>query len=138
MHKLTDLDREIYRAERRLNTLRDELNVNLEASRLGVWKKLSSPKALLGAVAVGFLLDRMSRRKKHVGDAGGMRASGMSGIAAGLAAAALRAAISNPSMWRGVRQWWSTRKAEVPAAIPKPTSTAGTTAEVRPLRAANR
>lgn len=137
MRKLRDIDDEIHRAEERLAILRDDLNVNLQASRLRARRTLSSPQVLFGAVAAGFLLDRLSRRKRHRGPERRARSSSMSGIVAGVAAAALRAAISNPSMWRNVKQWWGERNAEAHRAVkqPLPPTTGG--AEVMPFRAAN-
>lgn len=136
MRKLTDIDHEIYRAEKRLAHLRDELNVNLETSRLRARRTLSSPRVLLSAVVAGFLLDRLSRRKPHRGEDRRARgSSGMAGIAAGLAAAALRAAVSNPSMWRNAKHWWDTRKAEAQRAVQHPPTAAPTSADVMPFRA---
>lgn len=137
MRKLSDIDDEIHRAEQRLAILRDDLNVNLQASRLRARRTLSSPRVLFGAVAAGFLLDRMSRRKRHRGPERRGRSSGMSGIIAGVAAAALRAAISNPSMWRDVKQWWSARNEAAHRAVQRSAPAAAGGAEVMPFRASN-
>lgn len=137
MRKLRDIDHEIQRAERRLATLRDELNINLQASRARARRTLSSPQMLLSALAAGFLLDRMSRRKSDHNEGRRTRGSGMSGVVAGLAAAALRAAISNPSLWRSACQWWGARKAPARQAVEQAPITTATRAEVMPLRASN-
>lgn len=110
MRKLKDLDEEIRRAERRLEARRDDLNLNLYVSRVRARRTLSSPQVLIGAVVAGFLLERLGRLKPRRAREQPAR-SGMSGIVAGLAAAALRSAMSNPSVWQSLRQWWSSRKA---------------------------
>ncbi|HZP86514.1 MAG TPA: hypothetical protein VFB54_06815 [Burkholderiales bacterium] len=117
MRKLHDLDEEIRRAEQRLEARRKELNLDLYVSRIRARRSLSSPHVLIGAVVVGFLIERLGRLRpsKHREP---KMASGMSGIVAGLAAAALRSALSNPSVWQSLRKMWQARSTHTISANP--------------------
>ena len=117
MRKLRDLDDEITRAERRLELRRDGVNASLYAARARGSRVLTSPGVLLGAVVFGFLIDRLGRLKPKANKA---QRSGFSGIVAGLAAAALRSALSNPKAWQSIRNTFAGRKqvSTAPPALP--------------------
>jgi hypothetical protein len=108
MRTLRDLDDEIGRAERRLQARREHLNESLSTSRVRTRVSLGSPRMLLAAFAVGFVLERLGRMRPRRSAQAGQAGTG-AGIAAGLAAAALRAGLSNPKLWEAVRSAWSRR-----------------------------
>jgi hypothetical protein len=109
MRKLHDLDDEIGRAERRIELHRDGLSANMHAARVRGNRTLTSPSVLLGAVVFGFLVDRLGRLKPKP-RADKPPKSGVNGIVAGLAAAALRSALSNPKTWQSMRDAFGRRK----------------------------
>jgi hypothetical protein len=109
MRTLRDLDEEIERAERRLETRRQHLNESLQSSRTRTRRSLASPPVLAAALVAGFLIERLGRARGSRQGAPQGKAAGMAGIAAGLAAAALRAALSNPRLWTSVRNAWARR-----------------------------
>jgi hypothetical protein len=125
MRTLRDLDDEIGRAERRLQARREHLNESLSTSRARTRVSLGSPRLLAAAFVVGFLLERLGRMRPRRGAQAGHASPG-AGIAAGLAAAALRAGLSNPKLWEAVRGAWSRRadaklaRAGDPSATPEP------------------
>jgi hypothetical protein len=108
MRKLRDLDEEIARAERRLETRRDALSDSLYGARLCARRAMSAPKTLLGALALGFMIDRLGRLRS-----GGTRTAhraGIAGLLAGLGAAALRGVIANPGLWQALESRWRGRQ----------------------------
>jgi hypothetical protein len=112
MRTLRDLDDEIARAERRLAARREHLTESLQHSRARTRVSLASPKVLAAAFVVGFGLERLSRLRSRGSRQQPRKGSSASGIVAGLAAAALRAAIGNPKVWETVRNAWSRRGAQ--------------------------
>lgn len=116
MRKLHDLDEEIARAERRLEVRRDELSERLDRLRNGTRRRLASPAVLMGALAAGFLIDRLGRLKTRRAE--GATKAGAAGVFAGLAAAALRAAIANPRVWESLRGAWRGRRTQVQSVPP--------------------
>jgi hypothetical protein len=109
MRTLRDLDDQIGRAERRLAARREHLNESLENSRARTRVSLASPKVLAAAFVTGFVLERLGRLRPRGGRQ--RQASSGAGIAAGLAAAALRSALGNPKLWDTVRGAWKRRTA---------------------------
>jgi hypothetical protein len=109
MRTLRDLDDQIGRAERRLAARREHLNLSLASSRRRTRVSLASPKVVAAAFVAGFLLERVTRMRPKKAKAP-HQGSGASGIVAGLAAAALKAALGNPKVWESVRGMWSRRK----------------------------
>jgi hypothetical protein len=107
MRKLRDLDEEIARVERRLEAGRDALSDRLYDARLCARRTVSAPGALVGALAFGFIIDRLGRLRRR-GAQRAQRAS-MAGLVAGLAAAALRGAIANPRLWQALQARWRGR-----------------------------
>lgn len=110
MRTLRDLDDQIGRAERRLAARREHLNESLESSRARTRVSLASPKVLAAAFVTGFVLERLGRLRPRGGGRQRHASSG-AGIAAGLAAAALRAALANPKLWEALRGTWKRRAA---------------------------
>jgi hypothetical protein len=110
MRTLRDLDDEIGRAERRLAARRKHLSESFAVSRSRTRVSLASPKILAAAFAVGFLLDRLGRLRSRAARSQ-RQASASSGIAAALAAAALRAVLGNPKLWAALRDRWARRSA---------------------------
>ena len=110
MRTLRDLDEKIGRAERRLAARREHLNASLASSRARTRVSLASPKVIAAAFVAGFVLDRLGRMRPRSGESQ-HRGSAVSGIVAGLAAAALRAALSNPRVWDSIRNAWARRGA---------------------------
>lgn len=113
MRSLHDLDAEIRATELRLAQRRQELNRDLQVSRERTRRTLASPAMLVGALVTGFVIERLGRvrrvRKTAPRSSGGGR---MAGLAAGLGAAALRMAVSNPQLWRSARTFWEKRMAQ--------------------------
>jgi hypothetical protein len=110
MRTLRDLDEEIERAERRLSARREHLNESLQSSRTRTRRSLASPQVLAAAFVAGFLIERLGRSAAPKSSAPQAKAAGgIAGIAAGLAAAALRAALSNPKLWESMRNAWARR-----------------------------
>jgi len=116
MRSLESLDDEIRETERRLALRRLELSANLHASRERARRSLTSPGMLIGAVVAGFVIERLGRlrssrpaRSQEQGRSG--MSGGMSGLAAGIGAAAVRAVMSNPQLWHSARELWARRSA---------------------------
>jgi hypothetical protein len=114
MRTLRDLDDEIGRAERRLAARREHLNESLTYSRSRTRVSLGSPKVLLGAFVAGFLLDRLARIRSRTSRRQPRQGSAASGIAAALAAAAVRAVLGNPKAWSSLREMWARRQSRQP------------------------
>lgn len=108
MRKLRDLDEEIARAERRVEARRDGLSDSLYDVRLCVRRAMSAPRTLFGALAFGFVIDRLGRLRRR--GAAVPHRVGVAGLVAGLAAAALRGAIANPSVWQALQARWRGRR----------------------------
>ncbi len=110
MRTLRDLEEKIGRAERRLAARREHLNASLASSRARTRVSLASPKVIAAAFVAGFVLDRLGRIRPRSGRSQ-YQGSAVSGIVAGLAAAALRAALANPRVWDSIRNAWARRGA---------------------------
>jgi hypothetical protein len=106
MRRLRDLDEEIARAERRLETRRDALSDRLYDVRQCGRRALAAPGTLFGALVFGFLVDRVGRLRRNPQPA---HRAGVAGLLAGLAAAALRGAIANPKLWQALQARWRGR-----------------------------
>jgi hypothetical protein len=115
MRSLDSLDDEIRETERRLALRRLELTAHLQSTRVRARRSLTSPGMLIGAVVAGFLIERLGRlrpaRPAHAESAEAVKRTGIAGLAAGIGAAAVRAALSNPQLWHSAREMWARRSA---------------------------
>lgn len=119
MRSLQDLDTEIRATEARLAQRRFDLGRDLSRSRERTRNRLASPAMLLGALAAGFALERLGRlRPRRGADAAAIQRTGIAGLSAGLGAALVRAALSNPGMWQSLHAAWEHRRARRPMATP--------------------
>jgi hypothetical protein len=112
MRSLDSLDDEIRETERRLALRRLELTTHLQTTRERARRSLTSPGMLIGAVVTGFVIERLGRlRPARPAQADAVTRTGMAGLAAGIGAAAVRAALSNPQLWHSAREMWTRRSA---------------------------
>lgn len=119
MRSLQDLDTEILATEARLAQRRLDLGRDLSRSRERTRNRLASPGMLLGALAAGFAVERLGRlRPRRGADAAAIQRTGIAGLSAGLGAALVRAALSNPGMWQSLHAAWEHRRARRSGAAP--------------------
>jgi len=113
MRSLDSLDDEIRETERRLALRRVELSAHLQTSRERARRSLTSPGMLIGAVVAGFVIERLGRLRpaRPAQTEETFKRTGMAGLAAGIGAAALRTALSNPQLWHSAREMWARRSA---------------------------
>jgi hypothetical protein len=109
MRRLRDLDAEIRCAEERLEARRQSLNASLHASGARARHALGSPQALLAAVFVGVLVERLGRARRGSLPDQRKQARSLPGLVAGIGAAALRAAIRHPGIGRALCAAWKRR-----------------------------